>query len=344
MQEVMDELIPAAFEEAAAAAALEPVNEPRYQVKEATPAGPLAFTAEFAHFPEIKLPDYSKYVLKRDVAPVTEQDVDESLQALREINARLEPSSRPLSGTGDLVIVRFLEPKPPEGFSQQTVGIWAGEAEDEVFGRQVLGKAVGDRFALEVAYPADYPEKKFAGKKVHAPAEVAEVKQRILPMLDNDFAKDLGEDSLEALTDKVKRRLAARAVEMSYVNAYYRLLDDVVAHAKVPLAESFVAEFVAAEEEGGEPLSDKKKEELKAGARKELERYFVVRALARKENVTVSAEEVRAVMAAEAQGGRQPQRPATVYDRLLNEKLARRLVPREEPPPAAAAEEHEHER
>jgi trigger factor len=335
LREVVDELVPAAFERAAEELKLEPVNTPRYEVK-GTPtlAGPLSFTADVAVFPNVKLPDYKTYVLKRETPKVGDEDVAKAVEELRHLNARLEPVEGRPAAAGELVIIKFLEAKPPEGFSSASVGIWAGEGEDAAFGRQVVGKAAGDNFALLISYPADYPAKRYAGKEVRAPAAVAEVKRRVLPAGDDDFAKELGEDSLATLRAKVQERLAARAEELSYVGAYRRLLDDVVAHAEVPLADAFVEEYVAGSAQEKE-LTEKQQTERRAAARQELTRYFVTRALARAEGITVSADEVREVIAqAASRPGAAPEHPADVYDYLLHAKLRQRLVPRGDAPPA----------
>jgi trigger factor len=329
VQALVDELVPAAFERAAAELGVDAVASPRYDVKAVSEEGPLAFTAEVAVFPEVTLPDYSKFVIKRDRPAVTDDDVARALERLRQANARLEPLEGRGALDGELVILKFLDAKPPEGFSEATVGVWASADErDDAFGPQVLGKSAGDTFALAVDYPADYPSTRHAGRTVNAPVEVAAVKKRVLPELNDDFAKDVGEDNLEALRAKARVRLQAQVEEMSYVIAYRRLVDDIAARAKVPMDDNFVAKFAPGPEgEGTRGAAPSRAEQEEA--RRELSRYFIVRELARREKVEVTAEEVRDALAASAsRAGGVPERPAEVYDRLLNEKLAARLVPR----------------
>jgi trigger factor len=329
LQTIVDELVPEAFGRAEAELGLHAVASPRYEVKAVSGDGPLVFTAEVAVFPEITLPDYAKFIIKRDRPEVKDEDVERALGNVREVNARLEPVEGRGAVDGDLVVLKFLDPKPPEGVTQPTVGVWAS-ADDaaDPFGRQVLSKAPGDTFALVIDYPADYPSKRHAGKEVNAPVEVTAVKKRVLPELNDDFAKDVGEDSLDALRAKVRSRLEERAEEMSYVVAYRRLLDDIAARAQVPMDDAFVEKFVPAGE-GDEAAPEGKSGDLEE-TRRELSRYFIVRELAKREEVEVTAEDVREAMTASAaQTGVPPERPAAIYDRLLNEKLAARLVPRE---------------
>jgi trigger factor len=328
LQELLDDLVPAAFDRAAAELGVDAVSSPRYEVTAASVEGPISFKAEVAVFPEIKLPDYAKFVVKRDRPEVKEEDVDKALENLRHVNARLEPVEGRGSLDGDLVILKFLDGEPPEGFSQDTVGVWASVREEgDSFARQVMGKAPGETFALTIEYPADYPSKQHAGTKADAPVEVVEVKKRVLPEASDEFAKDLGEDGLDALKAKLKVRLDARADEISYANAYGRFVDDVAARAEVPLDDAFVEQFLPEEDEGEE---GKSRDERMEEARRDLGRYFIVRELARRENVEVSAEDVRDAMAASAsRSDAAPERPAAVYDRLLNEKLAAKLIPRE---------------
>jgi trigger factor len=327
LQTIVDELVPVAFERAEAELGVNAVESPRYEVKSVAEDGPLVFTAEVAVFPEIELPDYAKFIIKRDRPEVKDEDIERALGNVREANARLEPVEERGALDGELVVLKFLDPEPPEGFTQSTVGVWAS-ADDagDPFGRQVLAKAPGDTFALVIDYPADYPSKRHAGEEVKTPVEVTAVKKRVLPELDDDFAKDVGEDSLEALRVKVRGRLEKRAEEMSYVVAYRRLLDDIAARAKVPMDDSFVEKFAPAPEEGAAPPKGGDLEET----RRELSRYFIVRELAKREEVEVTAEDVREAMnAAASQAGAPPETPAAIYDRLLNEKVAAKLVPRE---------------
>jgi trigger factor len=330
LQTIVDELVPVAFERVEAELGVNAVESPRYEVKAVSEDGPLSFTAEVAVFPEITLPDYAKFIIKRDRPEVKDEDVERALDNVREVNARLEPVEERGALDGELVVLKFLDPKPPEGFTRPTVGVWAS-ADDagDAFGRQVLGKAPGGTFALAIDYPADYPSKRYAGKEVQAPVEVTAVKKRVLPELDDDFAKDVGEESLDALRAKVRGRLEERAEEMSYVVAYRRLLDDIAARAVVPMDDSFVEKFVPAGEGDAAPEEGKSGKDLEE-TRRELSRYFIVRELARREGVEVTAEDVREAMTASAsETGAPPERPAEVYDRVLNEKLAARLVPRE---------------
>ncbi|MGD8718008.1 MAG: trigger factor [Candidatus Zixiibacteriota bacterium] len=327
LQTVIDDLVPVAFDRAANELGIDVVDTPRYEVTAAAVDGPIEFKAEVAVFPEIELPDYSKFAVKRERHEVKDDDVDRALENMRQANARLEPVGERASLDGELVILRFID-EAPEGFSQQTVGVWASVDADDPFARQVMGKKAGDSFDLVIEYPADYPSPRHAGTKAEVPVEVSEVKKKIPPDLNDDFARDVGEDDLESLRARFRTRLEARAEQISYVAAYRRFIEDVLARAKVPMDDSFLATFIE-EGESGE-LDEKTRQERLEEARRDLGQYFVVRELARREKIEVSADEVReAITAAASAGGAAPERPAAVYDRLLNEKLAAKLVPRE---------------
>jgi len=335
---VIDDLIPRAVERACEELGLEAVSAPRYDVPAAAADAPLTFVADVAVFPEVTLPDYEKFVVKRERPQVTDAEVDQAVENLRHLHARLEPVTERGALDGELVVLAFVAKAPPEGFSGKPIGVWASARADERFGRQVLGKKIGDVFDLAIEYPGDYPAKKFAGRTVKAAVEVTEIKKPVPPPLGDDFAKDMGEETLAALRSRVRARLEARAQELSYVRAYHRFLDDVLARAKVPLAASFVEEFIKPAP-GEPPPGEKERAERLAAARRDLSRYFVVRALARREGVVVTADEVRAALS-QSRADSEAESPAAAYDRILNEKLARKLIPREADAaaPAAAAD------
>jgi trigger factor len=123
LQTIVDELVPVAFERAEAELGINAVESPRYEVKSVSEDGPLVFTAEVAVFPEITLPDYAKFVIKRDRPQVKDEDVERALGNVREANARLEPVEDRGALDGDLAVLKFLDPKPPEGFTQPTAGV-----------------------------------------------------------------------------------------------------------------------------------------------------------------------------------------------------------------------------
>ncbi|MFO7477042.1 MAG: trigger factor [Methyloceanibacter sp.] len=170
----------------------------------------LAYTLSFEVLPKIELMDFGKLELERPVAAVTDADIDSSLDRVRAANLRYKPKGGPAE-TGDRLIIDFvgsIDGQPFEGGSTEDAPIILGAGNFiPGFEEGLTGAEAGAEREVEATFPDDYPQASLAGKTASFAVKIKEVGAPETPPLDDDFAKNLGLESVEKLRETVKHRL-----------------------------------------------------------------------------------------------------------------------------------------
>jgi trigger factor len=222
LHDVAHGLIPRAVDEALRERGVEPVNTPDIRDVVVEEGRPLKFTASFETVPPIDPGDYSGITLRRKNVTVEESAVDEALARLRDRAARYEPIENRGIQTGDSVVLdlkRTAAARSEDGSSAAggethtdrhdnvTVDIGAS-ANPPGFDQELMGLTAGDSKTFDVHYPPDYQVSELAGTTVSYEVSVKAIRKRVVPELDDEFAKDLGSfDSLAALRAHVRSDL-----------------------------------------------------------------------------------------------------------------------------------------
>lgn len=210
LHDVVHELVPRAVDEALRERGLEPVDTPNVKDVVVEEGRPLTFTAAFETVPPIDPGEYAAITLRKTPVEVEESAVDQALERLRERAARFEPvEDRPVAH-GDTVVVD-LERTGADGQTEkhENVSVEVGApANPPGFDAELTGLRVGDSRRFTLTYPGDYAIKELAGASVAYAVAVRAIKRRVVPGLDDEFAKDLGDyESLEALRGRVREDL-----------------------------------------------------------------------------------------------------------------------------------------
>ena len=212
--DVMHGLIPKAVEEALTERGIEPVNTPNITNVAMHEGQPLTFTAAVETVPAFDPGDLSTLAVTRAITNVTDATVDQTLQRLRERAGKFEPvEARPVLD-GD-TLVADLERTDADGKTEphNDVTIQIGSpANPPGFDASLVGMNAGDTKSFEVRFPAEYAVKELADTTVTYKVTVKDVRHRVLPELDDEFAKDVGAfESLAALRDQVRTDLQEEA-------------------------------------------------------------------------------------------------------------------------------------
>jgi len=214
LHDVVHGLIPRAVDEALRDKGIEPVDTPDIKDVVVEEGQPLKFTATFETVPPIDPGDYSMLTLRRLENTVEESAVDDALNGLRQRSARYEPvEDRTVEMADSVQLDLERTATGPDGQEQtdrhDSVTVELGApANPPGFDDALLGMNVGDQKAFDVNYPADYPISELAGTTVKYDATIKAIRKRVLPELDDEFAKDLGEfENLEALRARVRSDL-----------------------------------------------------------------------------------------------------------------------------------------
>jgi trigger factor len=224
LHDVAHGLIPRAVDEALRARGVEPVDTPDIRDVVVEEGQPLKFTATFETVPEIDPGDYASLTVHRRDANVPDESVDEALSRLRERAARFEPvEGRPIQA-GDSVLMDLkrtaqsreraegpgAEPQTDK-HDNVTVDIGAS-ANPPGFDAELIGLNSGATRTFDITYPADYAITELAGTTVQYDVTIKAIRTRVVPELDDELAKDLGDfDSLETLRARVRQDLEHEA-------------------------------------------------------------------------------------------------------------------------------------
>jgi len=214
LHDVAHDLIPRAVDNALREKGLEAVDTPDVRDVTIEEGHPLTFTASFDTVPIFDPGDLSTIAFRRASSAINEEAVQLSLQRLRDRAARFEPVEGRGVDHGDTLVVD-LERRDaggtPDRHTDVSVELGA-KANPPGFDEQLLGLEVGATKAFTIHYPADYPIGELASTDVSYTVTVKGLKRRVLPELDDEFAKDLGEfDTLDALKTRVREDLEHEA-------------------------------------------------------------------------------------------------------------------------------------
>jgi trigger factor len=218
LHDVAHDLVPQALQDALQERDLDPVDTPDVRDVVVEQGAPLTFVATFDVVPSFDPGEYRGVALRKPAATVEDAAVDETLERLRQRTARFEPvEGRPLAATDWATVdlerrVAGAEPAAePEKHENVTIDLSA-DANPPGFSDQLVGLEAGAHTSFSVHYPADHPVTELAGQSVEYSVTVRAIKQRVVPPLDDEFAKDVGDfDSLAALRDRVRRDIEHEA-------------------------------------------------------------------------------------------------------------------------------------
>jgi trigger factor len=211
--QVRSHLVEHSLDEAIKERGLQIVSRPEIESEELSADADFSFSAVFEIKPDFELKDYLGVEVERVKLTVTDEQVDHALKRLQESHARLEPvESRDIAQTGDFVTLDFVgtiggKEFPGGKADNYLIEVGAGQTLPE-FDTAAVGARRGEAKSIQVHFPGDYPNRDLAGKAAEFTFVVREIKQKVLPQLDDEFAKEHGEcGSLDELKAKIRGRL-----------------------------------------------------------------------------------------------------------------------------------------
>ena len=218
LHDVAHDLIPRAVDDALRERGVEPVDTPDIRDVVVEEGQPLKFTASFETVPPIEPGDYEAIQLRRPPVSIEEAEVDRALEQLRQHAARHEPvEDRPIAA-GDTVVVDLTRQMAGPGASGQperheNVSVEIGAAVNPPgFDDELVGLAAGAQKTFTVHYPSEYAIRELAGADITYEIAVKGIKRRVVPNLDDEFAKDIGEfGTLDELRERVRADLVKEA-------------------------------------------------------------------------------------------------------------------------------------
>ncbi len=241
--EVLQSLIPERIEKALEEQKLVPVTRPQVDHVDFPEAGPVKFRAVFEVFPEFELGEYKGLEVEVDAVEVTDDDVTKTIEEMRSRAATLLPVEGRALADGDFAVLKLIG--APEGGGEpvqaENVLCHIGAEETmEAFNTNLRGARPGDKKQFDAAYPADYPDPKLSGKSFHYTVDIIGVKEKKLPELNDEFAKDVEAASLDDLRAKIRQNLEAERDHRQREQAEQKLIEVLIAQHDFPVPEALV--------------------------------------------------------------------------------------------------------
>lgn len=292
---------------------LQIVSRPEVEANDLSESDAFSFSAVFEIKPEIIVQDYLGLEVEKVKLSITDAQVEEALRRLQESHARLElVTDRDVVQKGDFVTLDFegsLDGKPFAGGKGENyiLEVGAGQSLPQ-FEDAVEGLDLGATRKVQVSYPENYPNKEIAGKAVDFSLVAREIKQKVLPVLDDDFAKDHGEcGSLDELRDRIRTRLMEELKHYQDEALKEKIVGDLIerhSFAAPPsmierqtryLMERYQRQIASqgAAEGGAEPPVEEAKKTLEARALRQVQATLLVEKIAQLEKIEVTDKEVQ---------------------------------------------------
>jgi trigger factor len=378
--QVRSQLVEESLSEVIKDRGLQIVSRPEIETNELEDGRSFSFSAVFEVKPHGEVRDYIGIDVEKIKLSITDQQVEDALERLRESHARLEPvENRDTVERGDFVTLDFEGSIAGKAFA-------GGKGENyllEIGGQQALpdfengivGLGVGERQTIQVNYPQSYPNREIAGKNVDFLIVVRDIKRKVLPPLDDEFAKDHGEcASLDELRAAVRARLEHELQQIQNEALKEQLVNRLIEKNSFTPPPSMVerqtrylversrnetAGRKTSEETESASSSAESRKTFETRAERQVQATLLVENVAQAENIDISDKEVqeRVDNLARAAGdraktvrefysrseAREELRGQIIFDRTLDFLLERAQI-REVDPPNSKVDEHSEKR
>lgn len=239
-QDALNKVLPDAYSAAVKETGIKPVDQPSIDIKSMEKGQPWTLTAEVAVEPEVKLGDYKGMEVPEQDTTVSDADVDSEIEKKRQQQAELVLKDEDqAAANGDTVVIDYegsVDGEKFDGGSANNYSLELGSGSFiPGFEDQLVGHKSGDDVDVKVTFPEDYHAKELAGKDALFKVKVHEIKEKQLPELDDDFAKDVDEDvdTLDELKDKTRKQLQEQKDNQAKGAIEDAAIEKAVANAKI---------------------------------------------------------------------------------------------------------------
>ena len=302
------------------------VSTPEIEPGDFDPGKTFQFTATFEVAPEFELPEYKGLEVLAPQAVVTQADMDRAMTILRERKASYKDVNRP-AATGDFIVIHYqglvdekplIELAPAAKSLNEYKNYWLKLDSQSFlpgFADQLLGSQNGDKKTVTVQFPENFMEKALCSKQATYQVEVVQIKEIVLPEVNDEFAAGYGAKNMDQLREGVKNDLQNDLNQKQRNSIRDQLLGALLKRVSVEMPESMVHaqtrnivyNIVRENQERGvaREIIDGKKDEIynyaNANAKERVKSAFIIGKIANKEKIRASQEEIMAKIESLAQ-------------------------------------------
>lgn len=316
--EAAEEIIDETYREILGLEGLEPIDDPSVEVTALEPGKPLVYKATVVVRPDVELGDYAAHGVTVEPKPATDEDITKTIDAMRESHAQLKPVDR-ASQAGDIVTVDIdltVDGKPMPPFARNA-HVEAGRVSPTIagLGEAFVGLTVGTEKTVDLPFSEDVNDETVRGKTGTFAIRASQVAEKLVPPLDDDFAKTVGVGTVDELRRTVRNELAHSAFHEARDAAADAFMEHALAQATVEVPELLVQDEldhliadlkVRVRDQGltfeqfllqARKTEEEVRTEWREAAERRAKAMLVLDAIAKKENVTVSSNELASQVA-----------------------------------------------
>ncbi len=299
--EVAKRLVDSSLEKAIAEQAVQPLTRPSVEPAELNPKEPFSFKARFEVRPEIEKVQWEGLEAKRQPTAVSAEAIDADVERLRLEQATLEPVEGRAAGEGDVATMSLSYEIDGETDTQELdTEIGSGQILKEI-DAALAGMKTGETKEVAAKMPAQHPRAELRNREVTFQCKLTELKQRILPELDDEFAKDCDYDDLAALKKGVEDKLVSQREQQNQEDVARQLVAQLCEKNVVPVPPSLVEQQARMSERemrmmaqmGGQPFDESALgPRLRADAEQKVRAGLLMAEIAKEKGLQVTGEDI----------------------------------------------------
>lgn len=202
------------------------------------------YSLECEILPEIQLPQYMGIEIEAEAINVSDGDVEQRIESMRSFHASFEPKEGAAADKGDFVVIGYQGYHNGEELKQIVAEAYPLELGNAMlmpeFENQIIGMKEKDEKDVEITFPEDYPDKDIAGKKVLFKVTMKEIKQKKLPEVNDEFARDMSYENMEAMQKGVKEELTKEKENFRKRELTQKALEFLLKDLDVPVPKRFL--------------------------------------------------------------------------------------------------------
>jgi trigger factor len=249
LDEAMDHLIQRAYRDALIEHEITPLTNADVDIEQAEEGKPVVFSATVQIRPDVRLGDYRNFNFKPEIESIDAAKVDKVIEELADQNASLAPVEGRGAKAGDYAVIGYVGTRDGalfDGGSTERMPLILGQERlIPGFEDHLMGARPGETVEFEITFPADYAEASLAGAVAHFTVDLKELREKVPPTVDDEFARSLGSYAdLGALRDDVRLRLERNALDRARHEFSDRIIEYAVANATLDLPDILVDQEV----------------------------------------------------------------------------------------------------
>ena len=249
LDEALDHLVQRAYRDALVEHDLTPLTNADIDIVQAEEGKPVIFTATVQVRPEVKLGNYRDFKFSPEIEAIDPPKIDKVFNELADQNATLAPVEDRGAKAGDYAVIGYVGTRdgvPFEGGSVDRMPLILGEERlIPGFEANLMGLTIGESTNFGITFPEDYGEKSLAGQVAHFAVDLRELREKVLPTVDDEFARSMGAyEDLAALRSEIEARLGRNALDRARHDFSDKIIEFAVANASVELPDILVEQEV----------------------------------------------------------------------------------------------------